>query len=113
MKKLKIKLWRIENVVMMKVLEQDESLRGQGEIFNNNGTRIASEGNTALFNDAICINGRRIQEDGRICSKDFETIEEAQAYYNKVKKVVQDYNKTLVDEGETLMIDDVESEVVE
>jgi len=46
MKKLKIKLWRIENVVMMKVLEQDESLRGQGEIFNNNGTRIASEGTT-------------------------------------------------------------------
>ena len=35
MDKLGLKFWRNKNVVMMEVIQQDESLRGAGGIFNN------------------------------------------------------------------------------
>ena len=35
MKKLKIKFWQIENLVVMKILDQDERLRGKEAIYED------------------------------------------------------------------------------
>jgi hypothetical protein len=103
MKKLKIKLWRIENVVLMKVLEQDESWKGI--LFWNEEIEIRINDDSELCEDVIFI-----AKDNKVASIDLEEIEQAKTYYAKVKKVVQDYNKTLDTDVES---DDVESEVVE
>lgn len=105
MKKLKVRLWRIENVVLMKVLEQDESLRGADYIYGNSDIEIYGAEELSIDLGSIYLgmtNGFDYIAVG--------TITEAKIYYNKIKKVVQDYNKTLDTETKS---DDIESEVVE
>ena len=59
MKKLIIKFWQNENVVMMKVLEQDERLRNKGKIFKdkNLDMAICSTRFPKIFPTSIFIRG--------------------------------------------------------
>lgn len=94
MKKLKLKLWQAENVVLMKVLEQDEITRGIGLLFEYGGLQLRSTSRPTLYGDAVLINGNNTSWDNWISSTSFSTASRATEYIQKVLNLVREYNKT-------------------
>ena len=111
MKKLKLKLWRIKNIVLMEVLEQDESLRGKGEIFESYNCKILSVRNPHLTPDKeIYIRGTNTELDNRIAYYDFGSTNEAKSCIRKIIDTVRAYNASVSTEPIT---DDIETFIVE
>lgn len=63
--KLKIELFRYGTVVLGKVLEQDEELRGRGIIAEKNGFIVKSSVLPELFDDKFYIRGENTLNDDR------------------------------------------------
>lgn len=96
MKELKLKIFNIENVVLMKVLEQDESLIGKGYIYKaKNGIDIASSDSPCIYETDIFINGDDIDFDNKLNGLRFKTTQEAIEYIRKVKEAVAEYNESI------------------
>jgi hypothetical protein len=93
--KLKLKLWQIENIVLIKVIEQDESLRDVGTFYENNDMSIISEVEPQLEYKELYIRGNDKANDNIIVKIDFDTTDETKDYINKVLKVVKEYNQSL------------------
>ena len=113
---LKLKLWRIENIVVMKVLQQDESTRGKGTLWEDEETkmRIVSailepEG---LHGMTICIKNQNEESDDILDSTTFKTSAEAKKHIERIKKVVANYNASL-QQKETEETDDIEIHIAE
>lgn len=100
MKKLRIKFWQIENVVLMKVLDQDESLRDEGELFKSDSLDMAilSNGYPAITWGRIFIRGNIKGKDNIVCSNTFNSIEDATVYIEKCQELIRDYNISLGEE---------------
>ena len=98
MKKLKIRFWRIENVVIMKILDQDERLRGCREIFRNDYLDMAIylSDYSALYTNSISI---KEDIDNMACSRTFNSIEDATVYIKKCQELIYGYNARF-EEGE-------------
>ena len=111
MKKLRLKLWRIKNVVLMKVLEQDESLRGKGFIFETYDFKIWSVTNPCLtFDDTFYIRGTVSECDNNITCREFDCADKAQNYIQTVIDTVRAYNESISTEPIT---DDIETYIAE
>lgn len=99
MKELKIKIWNIENIVIMRVLDQDESLRGKGFIYEaKNGITIASDNSPCIYETAIFINGDDKDFDNKLDGLSFKITQEAKEYIEKVKEAVAEYNSSIKEE---------------
>lgn len=104
MKKLKIKFWQNENVVMMKVLSRDERLRNKGIIFESDNLNMAIFSTNysiiLLDNNSISIKGDT--RDNMVCSQTFNSTEDATVYIEKYQKLIRDYNASLEEEVGTI-----------
>lgn len=89
---LKVRLIRLENVVLMKILEQTDIERGCGNVFKYEDMVICSSGTPQLKDDTIFICGREDSYDGSLASKDCGTVAEASGYFAKVKRTIEAYN---------------------
>ena len=92
--KIRVKLWRIENVVLMKVLEMPEELRGTNLIFtsSNTGMGIYSVGRPDLKLNTIFLRGSNKEKDNKIVCYESESDEEALGYYNRVINTIEEFN---------------------
>ncbi len=92
--KIRIKLWRIENVVLMKVLEMPEKLRGTDLIFTSPTTsmEIWSVVEPELKLKDIYINGSDKDEDNKIVCCKYKSGEIALDYYNRIIKTIEEFN---------------------
>lgn len=93
--KIRVKLWRIENIVLMKVLEMPEKLRGTDLIFISPTTSmgIRSVGKPELTLKNIYINGSNKDKDNKIICYEYESGEIALDYYNRIIKTIEEFNK--------------------
>lgn len=92
--KIRVKLWRIENIVLMKVLEMPEKLRGTNLVFNspNTGMKIYSVGKPELKLNTIFLKGSSKEKDNKIVCCECESDEEALGYYNRVINTIEEFN---------------------
>ena len=95
MKKLKIKLLQIKNIVLMEVLEQDSRTRGDGKLFISGELSLESLTSLELREKAVLIRGTNTGRDALMCSISFTEIKKADKYIRDVKKLVKEYNQSL------------------
>ena len=102
MKKLKIRFWQNENVVMMKILEQSESLREKGDLFRdpNFDIIISSVDFPSLESQRLLIRGRIKEKDNLINCAQFSSIENATIYIKKCKELIRSFNSSMEEREE-------------
>ena len=86
---LKVKFWKIENVVLMKVLEQgNEICRGAGIFYKDKetGLTLASSLYVAISRDVLYVKGEKRQDDNNIVTRNLNTITESNDFYNRAIK---------------------------
>ena len=90
---LKIKFWRIENVVLMKILEQDENLRKKTDWRDSEtGIRIKSINSPVLSYYTIYIRGKMYEDDNLISSYSYETEKEAIKALKDIAIAIKNFN---------------------
>lgn len=108
---LKIKFWRIENVLFMKILEQGEEIKRGDFIFaTDNGIIIESteyprmgpkiypnlnSGQQDLSPKNLCVMGTLISSDDKIVMHRFNTVEEAKGFLKLYNDAIKEYNNFL------------------
>ena len=93
---LKIKFWRIENVILMKILEQgDEIERGNFSFKASNGVSLCSATNPAVSYDMIYLRGGSKELDETVSAYDCITNEGAKACLKAYIEAVKEYNDNL------------------
>ena len=93
---LKIKFWRIENVILMKILEQgDEIERDNFEFKASNGIGLHSRLEPEMADEIIYLRGRDISQDTQAVDKFFDTSEEAKTCLKAYIEAVKEYNNSL------------------
>ncbi len=109
---LKIKFWRIENVLLMKVLEQGEEIkRGDFKFCASNGIKVMSICSPELTPAFINIRGRAKEYDDNIVSRECINAGEAGAMLARYIEAVKEYNSTLPVENKDT--DDIEIVIAE
>ena len=93
---LKIKFWRIENVILMKILEQGNEIeRGNFRFNASNGIEVFSYNNPSLSCDTICLRGNSKELDETISAQDFISNEAAKKRLKAYVEAVKEYNNRL------------------
>lgn len=93
---LKIKFWRIENVILMKILEQgDEIERWNFEFKASNGIGLYSRLDPEIADERIYLRGRDISQDTQVVIEYFNTSEEAKERLKSYVEAVKEYNDSL------------------
>lgn len=93
---LKIKFWRIENVILMKILEQgDEIERGNFGFEASNGVNFLSAMNPALSQDMIYLRGGSKELDETVSTYDCITNEGAKELLKACVEAVKECNNSL------------------
>lgn len=108
---LKIKFWRIENVLLMQVLEQgNEIKRGDFKFCASNGIKVTSISSPELTPAFINIRGRAKEYDDSIVPRECINAEEAKAMLARYIEAVKEYNTSLLRKSNDK--DDIEIETV-
>lgn len=95
---LKIELKQIDNIVLMKIIEQgDEIKRGCGEFFSTNGFSFVSANRPTLTLNYIGVQGVRKEHDNDYSAIDLETKQNATKFISRVKECISKYNQLLED----------------
>ncbi len=89
---LKLKLWQIENVVLMKVLEQDEKTKDNGTLYAVDDFVLRSCFYPELNNKSVNVRGKWFGTDNAIAVRECVSAATAEEYIAKVKAVVRGYN---------------------
>jgi hypothetical protein len=102
MKKLRVRFWQNENVVMMKILEQSESLREKGDFFRdpNFDMTICSVDFPSLESQGLLIRGRIKEKDNLINCIQLSSIENATVYIKKCKELIRSFNSSIEEREE-------------
>ena len=91
--KIKYDLQVFHNIVLFKVLEMDEKYRKGGVLFkSSNGLKINSEACVSLSENSIYIIGKFSTEVDNTDLIKLNTSKEAQAYANKVRFALEEWN---------------------
>ena len=107
-----IKFWRIENVMLMKILEQgDEIERGRFEFEASNGVKLRSVTYPQICTSKLFIQGKfeSFDKDVEICT--YDTSEEAREQLKAYIEAVKEYNNSLPQS--TGNIGDIETVIAE
>lgn len=93
---LKVEFKQVENVVLMKVLEQGKEIElGHGDFFNHNGIKLSSLNCPSICSDTLYVKGiANINQDNYI-SFSFSTSEKAEEYIAKFNEVINAYNESV------------------
>lgn len=89
---LRVKFWRIENVVLMKVLEQGEDTRGKLKFKAKNKFIIRSIMCPALQPDTLYIRGINKETDNEVHFTYFSGAPAAINFISQAKEAVAEYN---------------------
>lgn len=114
---LKIKFWRIENVLLMKVLEQgNEIKRGDFKFCASNGIKVTSISSPELTPDVIYVRGDNEdmddeEIDNKVVHFDCEDERKAKILLNRYIEAVRECNSTLPVENKDT--DDIEIVIAE
>ena len=108
---LKIKFWRIENIILMKILKQDGEIeRGNFEFKASNGIGLQSRLEPEIYDKRIFLRGKNISQDKQVVSKYFNTSEEAKERLKAYIEAVKD-NSSYQPEAED--VEDIETVIAE
>lgn len=99
---LKVKFWRVENFLLMKVLEQgDEIKRGNFKFEASNGIIIESLERPSLSSyislstgRCLCIRGRITKADNDVVMNQFGSEKIAKEVLNLYVEAIKEYNDT-------------------
>lgn len=89
---LKVKFWQIENIVLMRVLEQDEETREKGTLYEDEDIKIKSCKYPDIKEECLYIRGQLRNYDTNICCYGFDDCDDAQEYIEKATKAIHAYN---------------------
>ena len=94
---LKIKFWRIEDVLLMKILEQgDEIKRNHFSFHASNGITIKSCVCPSIYDhNELYINGSSKKQDNKIVMKNYNSIEQAKDFLQMYIFAIKEYNNSL------------------
>jgi hypothetical protein len=116
MKKLKVKFWRIENVVLMKVLEQDEALRHVADFWKDKetGFTITSSVSPCFIPDlkTIYVRGADNSRDNDIFVIVYDNCFKAIEGLNNIMRTIDNFNMSLTTSAKDDVCNDVEVYVV-
>lgn len=90
---LKVDLKLFDNVIVGKILEQDESLRGKGKIFSDGKVNICSNGAPELNDLNLFIRGELRNNDNDCFCYSYDSAGEAKEYYDAFLKAIEKINK--------------------
>lgn len=111
---LKVKFWRIENVVLMKILEQGDEIDRTCDAFYSDGNiRLISRRVPALCSDAIFVRGGNDRCDNNVSTKAFDTVEDAKTALSKYIHAISEYNRSLTETANPESDDDIETIIAE
>ena len=112
---LKIKFWRIENSIAMKVSNQGEEIkRGDFEFNASNGIIIKSNSHPQITKSYLYVRGNDISFDNNISTHDFENVETAKYFLKMYVEATNEYNNSLsLQKSEDKENDDIEIVVAE
>ena len=89
---------QIENVVLMKVLEQgDEIELGCGRFFEHNGIKLLSVDCPQICSSSLYVKGESDDVQDVYTSKSFDTLEKAAEHIVKFTKCIDAYNESVKD----------------
>lgn len=97
MERLKIELFRYENVVFGKILEMDESLRDKGRIAEVDGFEIVSECCPDLDESSLYVRGSD-RGDSDVFSCNCDSVAKAIEICEAIKTLVDKINSVKVEE---------------
>lgn len=93
---LKVEFKQVENVVLMKVLEQGKEIElGHGVFFKHNDIKLISSGYPSIYPDTLCVKGTANFNQDNYASHSFNTSEEAEEYIAKFTEVINAYNESV------------------
>ena len=93
---LKLKFWRMRNVIIMEVIEQDDSIkRGYFKYNASNGVRIESWMHPNISTNEIQVRGEQKLMDFNLASFQYDSAEEAKEQLSKFQYAIQEYNSIL------------------
>lgn len=93
---LKVEFKQVENVVLMKVLEQGKEIElGHGVFFKHNDVKLISSGYPSIYPDTLCVKGTANFNQDNYASHSFNTSEEAEEYIAKFTEVINAYNESV------------------
>ena len=108
---LKIKFWRIENVLLMQVLEQGNEIKRENFKFcASNGIEVKRLCRPELIPDIIYVRGSEEEYDDNIVPCEYSNAEEAKAMLARYIEAVKEYNTSLLRKSNDK--DDIEIETV-
>lgn len=105
---LKIKFWRIKNVLLMQVLEQGNEIK---RFCASNGIEVKSLCRPELIPDIIYVRGCEEEHDDSIVPREYSNSEEAKEARARYIEAVREYNSTLPVENKDT--DDIEIVIAE
>lgn len=94
---LKIKFWRVENVLLMKVLEQGDGIkRGDFKFCASNGIEVKSISSPELTPAIIYVRGCEEEYDDSIAPREYSNAEGAKEALARYIEAVKEYNTSLL-----------------
>ena len=95
---LKVEFKQVENVVLMKVIEQGNEIElGRGCFFEYNGIRLHSVGRPQICSYSLFVKGSSECAQDVYVSESFNTPEEASEYIAKFTECIEAYNDSVKD----------------
>lgn len=93
---LKIKFWRIENFIVMKILKQgDEIERGNFRFKASNDIVFCSKKDPEICHTDLYLRGINVSNDNRCSAWSFATSEKAKEMLKTYIEAVKEYNNSL------------------
>ena len=93
---LKVEFKQIENVVLMKVLEQGNEIKlNSGCFFEHGDVKLCSVSHPQIFSYALYVKGKSEHTQDTYASVSFDTPEEAAEYIVKFTECINAYNKSV------------------
>ena len=95
---LKVEFKQIENVVLMKVIEQGNEIKlGCGCFFEHNGIKLLSVGCPQICSSSLYVKGESDDVQDVYTSKSFDTPKEASEHIVKFTECIEAYNDSVKD----------------
>lgn len=90
--KLKVELFRYGTLVFGKILEQDESLSGEGKVISRSNYEIDSFDGPGINSNTLYIRGRSEKFNDNVIFYNFDSVEKAKAWCENIKKLINKLN---------------------
>lgn len=91
--KIKVKFWRFDNLVVMRVLDMPERYRGKFTLDSGKGYSIVSMSSPEISDTTLYLRGNNQQKDNDYAFLKYETAEEAKGAIDKFSRMIRELNE--------------------